>query len=181
MRFVETKFSGCYQLLPRVFNDERGRFVKTFHKDIFKEYGLETDFVEEYHSLSKRGVLRGLHFQTPPADHAKLVYCIMGEVIDAVVDLRVDSTTYGQYELFNLDSEQANALYIPRGLAHGFYTVSDSATMVYNVTSVHSPENDAGILWNSVGIPWPEEKPIVSTRDNAFPALSDYISPFRSK
>ncbi len=140
-----SKIPGCFEITPQIFKDERGMFVKTFHKDVFKEHGLETGFVEEYYSFSCKGVLRGLHFQLPPKDHVKLVYCVSGEVLDAVVDLRVGSPTYGQFELFEVSAEKANMIYIPKGLAHGFYVESENAIMMYKVTTVYSPDHDTGL------------------------------------
>jgi len=176
---LATPIPGCWELRYRSFEDDRGRFVKTFHRDAFAEAGLETDFAEEYYSLSHQGVLRGLHFQTPPKDHVKLVYAIAGKALDAVLDLRVGSPTYGRYHVLELSAASANALYVPRGLAHGFYVPEGEAVMVYKVTSVHSPVHDHGICWNSAGIPWPDEAPILSERDRGFPALPDFVSPFR--
>lgn len=179
IRVNKTAIPGCYELSPTVFKDKRGLFVKTFHQDIFSENGLETHFTEEYYTLSHRDVVRGLHFQVPPMDHVKLVYCVAGEVIDAVVDLRVGSPTYGQFEVFTLSAKKGNMVYIPRGLAHGFCVLSESAIMQYKVTTVYSPEYDSGILWNSAGIPWPCEAPVISERDRGFPALSGFSSPFK--
>jgi dTDP-4-dehydrorhamnose 3,5-epimerase len=180
MRFKirQTKIPGCLEILPQKLKDKRGFFVKTFHKDMFRKYLLETDFVEEYYSFSYKRVLRGLHFQVPPMDHVKLVYCISGKVLDVVVDLRIGSPTYGEFEMFDLSSEKANMIYIPKGLAHGFYVLSDNAIMVYKVSTFYSPEHDTGILWNSVGIPWPDEKPIISKRDSEFLSFKDFKSPF---
>lgn len=174
----KTELEGCYELQPIVHKDSRGSFVKTFHWDEFKALGLPTEFKEEYHSVSSKGVLRGLHFQLPPADHEKLVYCVEGKVLDVAVDLRKSSATYGRYHLFELDSERGNMAYLPKGMAHGFYTLSDTATMMYKVTSEYAPESDAGILWNSVGIPWGTESPIMSDRDQTFPRLEEFCSPF---
>jgi dTDP-4-dehydrorhamnose 3,5-epimerase len=174
----ETLIPGCYELQPNAFKDERGFFIKTFHRDVFEYNGLETNFVEEYYSFSHKGVLRGLHFQLPPMDHVKLVYCVYGRVLDVIVDLRVGSPTYGDFEIFELSDEQANMVYIPKGLAHGFYVLSESAIMMYKVSTVYSPEHDTGILWNSIGIPWPDEKPIISKRDSEFLAFKDFKSHF---
>lgn len=173
-----SKILGCFEIIPETFKDERGTFVKTFHESVFKENRLEINYPEEYYSFSHKRVLRGLHFQLPPMDHIKLVYCVLGKVFDVVVDLRVGSPTYGQFETFELSSEKANMIYIPKGLAHGFYVLSESAIMVYRVTTVYSPEHDTGILWNSVGIPWPDEKPIISKRDSEFKPFKDFKSPF---
>lgn len=174
----ETKIPGCYEIIPFVHGDERGTFVKTFHKGNFEQYNLVTNFAEEYYSVSTKGVLRGLHFQIPSQEHTKVVYCVYGEVMDVVVDLRVGSPTYGEFEIFNLNSSQANMAYIPEGLAHGFYVISDKAILIYKVTTVYSPEHDSGILWNSVGIPWMNKSPIISGRDNSFMKFGDFTSPF---
>ncbi len=171
---------GCVELQPRVLSDARGRFVKTFHAAAFQQLGLCDQFAESYYSVSQRGVIRGLHFQTPPMAHTKLVYCVAGAVLDVVVDLRVGSPTYGQHALFELSAEQGNSVYIPAGMAHGFYTRSEQATLVYQVSTVYAPQHDAGILWNSAGIAWPEDAtPILSERDQQFPTLAAFVSPFR--
>jgi dTDP-4-dehydrorhamnose 3,5-epimerase len=174
----ETGLPGCLLLQPRVLDDARGRFVKTFHADAFRALGLEAGFVEQYYSHSHRGVVRGMHFQRPPAEHAKLVYCVHGEVFDVVLDLRAGSPTYGQARSFTLSAEQGNALYVPAGMAHGFCATSELATLVYNVTSVYAPEHDDGVRWDSIGVEWPVTSPLVSPRDAAFVALADFQSPF---
>lgn len=179
MRVEQTAIPGCYQLFPLVNTDNRGRFVKTFHKDVFAKHGLVTEFAEEYYSISHRGVLRGMHFQTPPHDHFKLVYCLKGRVLDAIIDLRVGSPTYQQFESFELSAEQGNMLYIAPGIAHGFYTLTDEAIMQYKVTTVYTPQHDEGIRWDSAGIAWPDAAPILSARDCGFPALAEFQSPFR--
>jgi dTDP-4-dehydrorhamnose 3,5-epimerase len=173
-----TSLEGCYELIPKVLNDERGKFVKTIHCDRFKALGLQSDFREQYYSTSHRRVLRGLHFQLPPREHAKLVYCIAGSVMDVAVDLRRHSPTYGQFVCVELCAEQGSMVYLAPGLAHGFYTRSESATLVYNVTSTYAREQDAGIRWDSVGIPWPDDAPILSPRDLGFQTLAEFQSPF---
>ncbi len=180
MKLIETSLSGCYIIQPKVFRDERGSFVKTFHQKIFDWNQLETKYVEEIYSISHQNVLRGLHFQIPPHQHTKLVYCILGRVIDAVVDLRVGSPTYGQYETFELSQENARVIYIPAGFAHGFYVTSEKAIMVYNLSSVYAPDHDRGIRWDSVGISWPISgvNPILSERDRQFLSFSELKSPF---
>jgi dTDP-4-dehydrorhamnose 3,5-epimerase len=173
-----SKLAGCFELQPKVLEDMRGRFVKVFHEEAFAAHGLETSFAEEYYSVSGKHVVRGMHFQLPPMDHVKMAYCIAGEVLDAVVDLRVGSPTYGQFDLFELSAAKANSVYIPKGMAHGFCALSDQSIMVYKVGTVYSPVHDSGVLWNSMGIPWPTEQPVVSERDTGFPALADFTSPF---
>ena len=178
MIIKKTSINECYEIIPNIFKDERGSFVKTFNKDIFIENKLETDFKEEYYSVSKKNVFRGMHFQIPPMDHTKIVYCISGNVLDVILDLRKGSLTYGKYQTFELNSETCNIIYIPTGLAHGFLTLSDSATMVYNVSSVHSSEHDCGVHWNSFEFNWPTSDMIISNRDNSFVNLKDFKSPF---
>jgi dTDP-4-dehydrorhamnose 3,5-epimerase len=169
---------GCFELVPRKIKDERGHFVKIFHCDAFKKLGLNTDWREEYYSVSRKGVLRGLHFQLPPHDHEKLVYCVSGEVFDVIVDLRMGSPMYGRHALFQLDAVNAGMIYIPKGCAHGFYCLSDTATVMYKVSSVYSPQSDTGIRWDSLDIPWPDNNPVLSSRDAGFKPFDDFTSPF---
>lgn len=176
-----TSIPGCFELIPQKIEDQRGKFVKTFHLNAFKEQGLNTTYAEVYYTESCKGVIRGLHFQLPPMDHTKLVYCVYGSVMDAVVDLRVGSPTFGKYEVFDLSAEKGNMIYVPTGLAHGFYVKSEKAILVYNVSSVYSPAHDAGIRWDSADIPWPVGNPILSDRDQHFPSFNDFKSPFTYK
>jgi len=177
MQFITTSIPGCYEIYPQVINDHRGKFVKTFHGESFKKNKLTTDFVEEYFSVSKKSVLRGMHFQLPPHAHIKLVYCIEGEVLDVLVDLRLGSPAYGNPIKFHLSSVKYNALYIPIGVAHGFYSLSDNTTMVYKTSTAHAADYEAGILWKSFDI-WPDANPILSVRDNNHPLFADFVSPF---
>jgi dTDP-4-dehydrorhamnose 3,5-epimerase len=178
MEFLETAIPGCHEILADRFRDKRGAFVKTFHSDVFAQAGLNTLWREEYYSVSCARVLRGLHFQLPPHDHEKLVWCVDGEVLDAVVDLRRDSPTFGRHLLVRLNAEKANLLYLPKGLAHGFYVASGTAIMMYKVATVFAPAHDAGIRWDSAGIPWPDAAPILSPRDAGHPTLAEFQSPF---
>ena len=173
-----TILSGCYEILPDVFNDDRGRFVKTFHRDFFNEIGLSDEFDEEYCSTSWQGVLRGLHFQKPPHAHSKLIYCSFGEILDVAVDLRRESPTYGQYNMIKLSAESGNMAYIAVGCAHGFYTLSKTAVIVCKQSAVYSVESDAGLRWNSVGIPWPDMNPILSDKDRNSITFDEFVSPF---
>jgi len=178
-KLQETGISGCFEIACQLFKDERGSFVKTFHLGGFSDLGLATRFAEEYYSVSRKNVLRGLHFQLPPMDHEKLVYCLSGTVLDVVLDIRIDSPTFGEHRMIELSADKGNMVYMPRGIAHGFMVTSDHAVMQYKVTSVYSPDHDAGILWNSAGIQWPVTSPVVSARDSAFPAFMDFTTPFR--
>jgi dTDP-4-dehydrorhamnose 3,5-epimerase len=167
-----TEIPGCLEIFSNIYSDARGRFVKTFRNDWFQSQGLRSDFVEQYYSDSHYRVLRGLHFQRPPAHHAKLVYCVRGTVLDAALDLRPHSPSFGMHMLRELSAEGGNILYLPEGVAHGFYVTSESATIVYAVTSVYSPQHDSGVHWASAGIQWPDSNPIVSKRDQELPPFS---------
>lgn len=178
MRILPTALAGCFLIAPEFRRDDRGYFVKTFHEEVFREHGLATEFREEYYSASQRGVVRGLHFQTPPHQHAKLVYCVRGAVFDAAVDLRAGSPTEGRHLSVELSADNGSMLYLAPGVAHGFCALTNDALMMYKVTSVYAPAHDAGILWNSAGIDWPVEAPRLSARDQQFPALAQFASPF---
>lgn len=168
MIIKKTILSGVFEITCSKFNDERGVFVKTFHQDIFKENGLEYDFKESYYSVSKKDVLRGMHFQRPPQSHAKLVYVTDGEILDVVLDIQKNSPTFGKYFSTILSSENAVSLYIGKGFAHGFLTLSASATVVYSTSSVYSQKHDAGVKWDGFGYQWPVKNPIISNRDDDF-------------
>ena len=173
----DTGISGCYELQPIVRADSRGKFVKTFHTEYFAENGLETSFPEQYYSVSRKGVLRGMHFQLPPHAHSKIVYCTAGSILDVALDLRTGSPTYAKHISLEISADKGNMLYLPEGLAHGFYSVTE-ATVAYNVGTVYNPESDAGILWSSIGMEWPNTNPYLSERDTTFPTLNEFQSPF---
>jgi len=176
--FVPTSMPGCFQISIEKRHDNRGYFAKTFHRAVFERRELNIDFKEHYHTSSNEGCLRGMHFQMPPHDHGKLVYCISGAVLDVVVDLRRGSPTYGQTESMILSGDNGSMLYIPQGLAHGFYVLSGPSIMVYSVTTEYAPSHDSGILWSSIPVQWPNPAPVISARDSSFPALGDFESPF---
>jgi dTDP-4-dehydrorhamnose 3,5-epimerase len=178
MRVEPTSIPGVVTIHPIVRGDERGSFVKTFQRTQFAALGLETMFDEHFFSVSRKGVIRGMHFQEPPAAHAKVVFCVAGSVLDVVVDLRTSSPTYQQHTSIELDDEQWTMLHVPIGCAHGFATLSDHATMAYLTTTEHSPSVDAGIRWDSFGFDWPGGNPIVSERDRGLPTMQSYRSPF---
>lgn len=179
MKIIKTQLPGCLEIQPAIIHDYRGKFVKSFHKDWFAENGLKEDVGEVYYSVSRKNVLRGLHFQNPPMDHTKLVYCVQGSVLDVGVDLRVGSPTYGKHFSYELNSVKGNIAYLPSGIAHGFFTLSDEALVVCQMSSIYSPECDAGIRWDSVGIDWPNMVPVLSERDQRMPVLDDFTSPFK--
>jgi dTDP-4-dehydrorhamnose 3,5-epimerase len=176
--FAPLGLPGCLEVLPRAADDERGRFVKFFHAPSYAARGLDHDFAEAFYTTSRRGALRGMHLQLPPRAHAKLVWCVAGTMVDVVLDLRRGSPTYGEHVALELDESVPRGLYLPRGVAHGFYTTSDRSILGYLVTTVHSPEHDSGIRWNTFGMEWPDRSPIVSTRDAMLPALDEFVTPF---
>jgi len=180
MLFEESKtlIPGCRILAPVVRRDARGAFVKTYHRDSFMELGITETFVEEFHSISSKSVVRGMHFQVPSAQHSKLVYCIYGEAFDVVLDLRTDSPAYKRFEVFHLTPASSAMVYVPAGCAHGFLALEDNTIVCYRVSSQYSPEADSGIRWDSFQCPWPVIAPVVSERDRQFPALADFESPF---
>lgn len=146
---------------------------------MFFEHGLPLVWREMYISSSHQGVIRGMHFQIPPHDHNKLVCCIQGRVWDVVVDLRCGSPTYGKYFATYLDENEGKQLLIPKGCAHGFLSLSDQSMLVYAVDSEYSREHDKGIRWDSCNIAWPLlYPPILSDRDQSFPALNEFVTPF---
>ncbi|MBO9610066.1 MAG: dTDP-4-dehydrorhamnose 3,5-epimerase family protein [Paenibacillaceae bacterium] len=171
---------GCYALVVPVFRDRRGSFVKTVRRDFFDRLGLDWRFPEQFYSRSRKGVLRGLHFQLPPMSQAKLIVCIQGEVLDALVDLRADSPAYGSHATVSMCEDDGTMIYMPAGIAHGFYAIRD-AVLHYHVSAPYSPPHDSGIRWDTAGIEWPEDQPLLSERDAGLPALDRFASPFRMR
>lgn len=179
MKTQNTDLAGVKMLKAPAFTDVRGGFVKSFHAPGFERIGLPTDWCEEYFTTSARNVVRGMHFQEPPAQHAKLVFCVAGRVLDVVLDIRADSPTFGKAIGVELTPGDGVGLYVPVGCAHGFLSLTDDSVMYYKVTSIHEPEHDRGIAWDSFGFDWPVHDPILSERDLIHPTLTDYVSPFR--
>ena len=182
MKFIETKISDVIIIEPSVFIDKRGYFLETYNQNKFEEAVGMTSFIQDNESKSSKGVLRGLHFQKPPFEQAKLVRCIEGEVLDVAVDIRKNSKTYGQHIAVILSGENKRQLFVPRGFAHGFLVLSDNATFAYKVDNTYAPEHDAGIRWNDkeLSIQWSmkENEVTVSDKDALLPTLSDFITPF---
>ena len=156
--FIETDIKDVYIIEPKVYGDNRGYFEETYQYENFKEAGLDMIFVQDNESKSKKGVLRGLHFQTQHSQ-GKLVRVLQGEVFDVAVDLRKDSETYGKWTGVRLTSENKKMFYIPENFAHGFLVLSDEATFAYKCTNLYHPEHDSGIIWNDkdINIEWPLE------------------------
>lgn len=156
LKKIETSIEGVYIIEPTVFGDERGYFMETYNKADFEELGLNYEFVQENQSMSKKGVLRGLHFQKQHTQ-AKLVRCIKGEVFDVAVDLRPGSKTYGKWEGIILTEENKKMFMVPRGFAHGFLVLSQEAQFTYKIDNIYDPSSEGGLAWNDpdVAIDWP--------------------------
>ncbi|MPR32246.1 dTDP-4-dehydrorhamnose 3,5-epimerase [Salmonirosea aquatica] len=172
MQIRETSIAGLVELTPRVFEDERGAFFVSFNVEAFQKAGLPTGFVQDNQSFSVKGVVRGLHFQNSPFAQGKLVRVIVGRVIDVAVDIRPESPTFGQYELFELDAKRCNMAYIPEGFAHGFAALEDSV-FSYKCTNLYNKACEAGIIWNDpvLNIDWGIAHPIVSDKDKELPTF----------
>ena len=179
MKVQLTEIPGLLRLEPFVARDARGAFVKVFQREQFMRESLACEFAEEYVTVSAKGVLRGLHFQVPPHEQTKLVFCAAGKVLDAVLDIRLGSPMFGRHVLFTLSGAQPTILSVPPGCAHGFYVMEGPAIMLYKVTSTYAPEHDRGIRWDSAGIAWPTREPLLSDRDRDFPTLAAFETPFQ--
>ncbi|NUU99645.1 dTDP-4-dehydrorhamnose 3,5-epimerase [Marinitoga sp. 1154] len=178
MEIIKTKFEGIYLIKTNFFKDFRGVFNKVFNYNIFKKSGLNSEFKEFFYSISQKNVIRGMHFQIPPYEHEKLVFVSNGSIIDVVVDIRKNSNNFGKFFEIKLYSEKNIAIYISKGFAHGFLSLEDNTIVNYLTTSIYSKEHDFGIKWNSFGYNWNVEHPIVSERDDQFPELIEFNSPF---
>lgn len=182
MKFIKTEIDGLIIIEPKVFGDDRGYFFESYNQKKFEEVVGKVLFIQDNESKSSKGVLRGLHFQKPPFDQAKLVRCVKGKVLDVAVDIRKGSKTYGQYIAIELSSENNKQLFVPRGFAHGFLVLSESAIFAYKVDNVYAPDYDAGIYWNDpmLNIPWVinESEIRVSEKDSKLSSFSRFKSPF---
>lgn len=177
MQFERDLLPGVRLVSLRRLEDARGSFVKTYSRQLFDAHGEPFDLREEFYSLSRKDVVRGLHFQVPPRAHAKIVYCAAGAVLDVLVDLRAGAGQ-GRVASIVLRGDAPALLVIPPGVAHGFKSLADDSLMVYKTSTEHSPEHDQGIRWDSVGFDWQVDAPVLSDRDRAHPALADFASPF---
>ncbi|MBD77727.1 MAG: dTDP-4-dehydrorhamnose 3,5-epimerase [Crocinitomicaceae bacterium] len=175
---IATDLPGVYEIDFFHVKDSRGTFVKTLHKDFLLEHELEGSFAESFYSINNKNVIRGMHFQYPPDDHAKIVYCTHGKLLDVILDLRKNSPTYSMYTSIELSASNYRGVYLPKGTAHGFCTLEDHTCMTYLTSTVHSPDNDGGILYNSFGFDWPVNDSVHSDRDLTFPTLKDFKTPF---
>lgn len=173
--FERTALDGLVLVKPKVFGDDRGFFMESFSRKEFESAGIKMEVVQINHSRSVVGVLRGLHFQYPPYEQAKLVRCIRGEIVDVALDIRPSSASFGSHFSANLSDSNRFLLYVPRGFAHGFVVLSDIAEFEYAVDNLYAPDHEGGVIWNDpdLAIRWPVEKPILSEKDKKLPALRD--------
>jgi dTDP-4-dehydrorhamnose 3,5-epimerase len=180
--FKKLENNDLILIKPKIFGDDRGSFAETYKKEDFEEVGIKGEFVQDNHSKSYHGVLRGLHFQREPYAQAKIVRCIRGVVYDVAVDLRKRSPTFGKYLGIILSENNHYQLYVPRGYAHGFLVLSDTAEVIYKVDNIYAPDSECGLMWNDpdVGISWPYDDPVLSQRDSDWPTLSRLIKCSRS-
>jgi dTDP-4-dehydrorhamnose 3,5-epimerase len=175
MKVIKTSIPGLIIIEPKVFGDQRGFFMETYHAARYRdEAGITSEYVQDNHSRSSRGVLRGLHFQKTKIQ-GKLLRCIFGEIYDVAVDLRKGSPSYGQWEAVTLSAENKRQISVPAGFAHGFQVVSEIAEVEYKCTDFYDPGDEGGIAWNDpmLSIPWPVSDPILSAKDLSHPNLSD--------
>ena len=174
MTIGETSLPGVLLLEPRVFRDERGFFIETFSTREIEGSGIPGDFVQDNHSRSSRGVLRGLHYQLNNPQ-GKLVHVARGSIFDVAADIRIGSPTFGKWFGTELNDENLHSLWVPPGFAHGFYVLSDVADVIYKCTALYEGSDDRGVLWNDplIGIDWPDKNPLVSPKDAGHQALSE--------
>ncbi len=178
MNFIETKLKGCFILESKVFKDERGYFMESFNEQTFQNgTGEKVHFVQDNQSFSSKGVLRGLHYQCGEFAQAKLVRVLQGEVLDVAVDIRPESETYGQYEAVLLSGENQKQFFIPKGFAHGFLVLSETATFFYKCDNFYNKESEGGIIYNdaTIGVDWqfPLEDLLISDKDKVLPTIEN--------
>ena len=180
MEIIKTPLEGLLVIKPRIFGDDRGYFFESWSKKSFAEIGLDLNFVQDNQSFSCKGVLRGLHFQNPPHAQGKLVRVIKGAVLDVAVDIRKDSSTYGQYFSVELSEDNKNIFWIPPGFAHGFLTLKDNTIFTYKCTGVYNKESEGALLWNDkdLNINWEANDPLVSAKDLVAGNFKDFASKF---
>lgn len=174
--FTKIELSGAYLIEPHIFKDERGFFAEMYNESVFKHNGIEDVFVQDNFSYSKKGVIRGLHFQTEPHNTAKLLRCVRGEICDVIVDLRKSSPTFGKWKAFILSDKNMNIVYVPKGFAHGFCVTSEEADVHYKVTDYYYSDLSKGLRWDDpdLNIKWPINNPVIlSDNDSNWPSFKE--------
>jgi dTDP-4-dehydrorhamnose 3,5-epimerase len=180
MEIIKTEIQDLLIVKPRVFEDERGYFFESYNHGLFASNGIENRFLQDNESKSKKGVLRGLHFQKPPYDQGKLVRVMKGAVLDVAVDIRKNSPTYGKWASIVLTDKNKFMYWVPPGFAHGFVTLEDDTVFFYKCTNVYNKESEGSIRWNDpdLNIDWGIDQPVLSEKDKISPLFKDFISPF---
>jgi dTDP-4-dehydrorhamnose 3,5-epimerase len=180
MEIIETRLKGLLIIKPTVFEDERGYFFESFNNTNFSKMGLDLSFVQDNESLSGKNVLRGLHFQNPPFAQGKLVRVVKGSVLDVAVDIRKNSSTYGQWESIVLTGSNKWMYYIPEGFAHGFLTLEDYTIFTYKCTNYYNKQSEGSIRYNDpdLKIKWENPNPLLSDKDKVAPIFKDFVSLF---
>ena len=172
MKVTESRLKGVYLIKPQIHDDPRGFFFESYHRDRYKDQGIDVDFVQDNYARSTHGVLRGMHYQIKRSQ-AKLVWVPQGEVFDVAVDVRKDSPTFGQWVGYTLSSKNKHQLFVPAGFAHGYCVLSETADFAYKCSDYYHPEDEGGFIWNDprVGIEWPIEDPVLSEKDQNYSTL----------
>lgn len=176
--FARQAIPDVVLIRPKPSEDERGYFMETFRRSEFEKAGIRGDFVQDNHVRTRaRGVLRGLHFQRDPHAQAKLIRCIRGRIFDAAVDIRKGSPTFGRYAAVELSEERREMIYVPRGFAHGYVTLTEDSEVLYKIDAEYNRDAEGGLLWNDpdLKIPWPVANPTLNARDAAWPRLRDLV------
>ncbi len=178
--FRPLELPGLVLVEPTVHGDERGFFLESYRRSAFREAGIDHEFVQDNRARSRRGVLRGLHYQAPPAPQGKLVQVVRGRILDVAVDIRRGSPAFAAWHAVELDGEAKRAFWIPPGFAHGYLTLTEEAEVAYKVTAEYDPDLDRGIRWDDprIGVEWPIATPVLSGKDRSLPGLDQVESPF---
>lgn len=181
MQIIDTAIADVKLIKPTVFGDHRGYFYESFRKDAFEQLNVQAEFIQDNQSMSKKNILRGLHFQAPPYEQGKLVRVIKGSVIDVVVDIRKSSASYGKHVKVELNEDNMLQLWVPPGFAHGFLTLEDDSIFSYKCTQYYHRESEGAIYWNSelLGIQWGIDEPIISEKDQNAVHFKDFKTPFK--
>ncbi|MDP1725618.1 MAG: dTDP-4-dehydrorhamnose 3,5-epimerase [Bacteroidota bacterium] len=180
MKITKTGIEGPLIIEPQIFTDARGYFFESYNEEKMKSMGISGRFVQDNQSLSQKGAIRGLHFQSPPFEQGKLVRVVQGAVLDVVVDIRKNSVTYGRQISVELSAQNQLMFWIPPGFAHGFETLMDDTLFLYKCTNTYNKASEGGLLWNDpeLAIEWKTACPIVSDKDKVLPTLKNFTSPF---
>lgn len=183
MNFKERKLRGVYEITPKIIEDNRGFFMRSYDKVLFEKYNLHREWIQENHSGTiSKGTIRGMHFQLPPYSEAKLVRCIKGRILNVFIDLRVDSETFGKWDSIELTEKNKKMVFIPRGFANGFCILDDNSELIYKTDNIYKPEFERRIKWNNtdIGIKWPISDPILSEKDKNNDSLINIIKELKT-